>query len=49
VPGNGTAPLRIGTRDGGSYFIKGTIGKVAVYGHELSSSNVLEHYQEMDP
>jgi hypothetical protein len=48
VPGNGTAPLRIGTRDGASYF-KGAIGKVAVYGHELSSSDVVEHYRMMAP
>jgi hypothetical protein len=47
VPDNGMAPLRIGTRDGRSYF-KGAIGKVALYGDELGRSNVLEHYQEMN-
>jgi hypothetical protein len=48
VPGNGTAPFRIGTRDLKSFF-EGAIGKVAVYDHELSSSDVLEHFQEMVP
>jgi len=46
VPGNGTAPFRIGTRDLRSLF-KGAIGKVAIYGHELSGLDVLEHYQKL--
>ena len=36
-PGNGSAPLRIGTRDFGSYF-QGAIGKVAVYNYDASGT-----------
>jgi hypothetical protein len=46
VPGNGTAPLRIGTRDLASFF-KGAIGKVAVYGYELTAPQLSTHYQRM--
>ena len=48
VPQNGTAPLRIGTRDLGSYLL-GAIGKVAVYNHELDSYKINQHYQNMVP
>lgn len=48
VPGNGTAPLRIGTRDLSSFF-EGAIGKVAVYDTELTPYQILEHYQTMVP
>lgn len=46
VPGNGSAPLRLGTRDFASYF-QGAIAKVAVYDYELSATQLLTHYQEM--
>lgn len=36
VPANGTAPLRIGTRDLATY-LQGAIGKVAVYGYDASA------------
>lgn len=48
IPANGTAPLRIGTRDFASFF-EGAIGKIALYDYELSPFQVLEHYQEMVP
>jgi Concanavalin A-like lectin/glucanases superfamily len=43
---NGTAPLRIGTRNLDGFF-RGAIGKVALYDRELSASRVLAHYQAM--
>lgn len=46
VPSNGTAPLRIGTRDLKSYFC-GAIGKVAVYGHAVAASRLAAHYTAM--
>jgi hypothetical protein len=46
VPGNGTAPFRVGTRDFGSYF-KGAIGKVAIYLHDLPTERIATHYQTM--
>jgi hypothetical protein len=46
TPGNGTAPLRIGTRDLNSYF-EGGIGKYALYGYELSQARVTAHYNAM--
>lgn len=46
VPGDGTAPYRIGTRDFGSYFL-GAIGKVAVYDAELSTARIAAHFSEM--
>ena len=46
VPGNGTHPFRIGTRDFASWF-QGAIGKVAVYPRELSSTEVQEHTAAM--
>jgi len=48
VPGNGTAPFRVGTRDFASYF-KGAVGKVALYLHELAPSQILSHYRAMIP
>ncbi len=48
IPGNGTAPLRIGTRDFNSFF-EGAIGKVAIYNYELSAFQVRDHYQKMIP
>ncbi|MFS0725066.1 LamG-like jellyroll fold domain-containing protein [Paenibacillus sp. 1P07SE] len=46
VPGNGTAPMRVGTRDLNSFF-KGAIGKVAVYDYELSDGQLTVHYDAM--
>lgn len=46
VPANGTAPLRIGTRDGNSFF-KGAIGKVAIYNTEIGSTEIDAHYRAM--
>jgi len=46
VPANGTAPLRIATRDRRSYFL-GAIGKVAIYDRDLAAAQILGHYQEM--
>lgn len=43
---NGTAPLRIGTRDKASFF-KGNIGKVAIYNHLLTSTRILAHFDAM--
>ncbi len=47
-PQAGDAPLRIGTRDGHSFF-KGAIGKFAVYPYALSDGQLLSHYQKMRP
>jgi hypothetical protein len=46
VPRNGTAPLRIGTRDFASYF-QGAVGKVALYLHELTPDQMLWHHHAM--
>jgi hypothetical protein len=46
VPSNRTAPLRIGTRDLNSFFEE-AIGKVAVYGRQLSTSEVAAHHRAM--
>jgi hypothetical protein len=46
VPGNGTAPLRVGTRDLASYF-QGAIGKVALYLRELTPQQIASHYTAM--
>jgi hypothetical protein len=46
VPRDGTAPLRIGTRDLNSFF-QGAVGKVAVYNTEISGSRLLEHVRTM--
>jgi Concanavalin A-like lectin/glucanases superfamily len=47
-PVNGTAPMRIGTRDLNSFF-EGAIGKVAIFDRELTPFEVLAHYQAMVP
>lgn len=47
TPGNGTAPLRYGTRDFNSYF-PGAISKMAVYDYELTSTQLAKHYQIMN-
>jgi hypothetical protein len=44
--GNGSAPVRIGTRDLNSFF-QGSIGKVALYGHEVPASRLRAHYNAM--
>lgn len=44
VPGDGTAPFRIATRNFDSFFL-GAIAKVAIYDYELPSATVLGHYQ----
>lgn len=46
VPGAGSAPLRIGTRDGGSFFL-GAIGKVALYDYELTAVQLTRHVELM--
>ncbi|MBI3898433.1 MAG: LamG domain-containing protein [Gammaproteobacteria bacterium] len=46
VPGNGTEPLRIGTRDRHSFFL-GAIGKVAIYKSELTQPQIATHYVAM--
>ncbi|MEJ7693271.1 LamG-like jellyroll fold domain-containing protein [Daejeonella sp.] len=46
IPGNGTAPMRVATRDLNSFF-KGAIGKVAVYGYEVSAATLLSHNNTM--
>lgn len=45
--GSSNAPLRIGTRDFGSFF-EGGIGKVAVYNSVLSSQEIFATYEVMD-
>ncbi|MEV6285232.1 LamG-like jellyroll fold domain-containing protein [Kribbella sp. NPDC051770] len=46
VPSDGSAPLRVGTRDFGSWF-QGAVGKVAVYDKELSPTRITAHQQAM--
>ncbi|MFH5181851.1 LamG-like jellyroll fold domain-containing protein [Paenibacillus sp. TAB 01] len=46
VPGNGTAPMRVGTRDLASFF-EGAVGKVAVYDYELTPAQLAAHYTQM--
>ncbi|WP_216207199.1 LamG domain-containing protein [Amycolatopsis aidingensis] len=49
TPENGTAPLRVGTRDFESWFA-GAIGKVAVYDYELTAEQIAAHTDAMtDP
>jgi len=43
VPAHGTAPLRLGTRDGGS-FLTGGLDDVAIYPRVLTPAEVLENY-----
>lgn len=45
-PANGDAPFRVGTRDLGS-FLKGAVGKVAIYDYELPAERVRAHYEQM--
>jgi hypothetical protein len=46
VPKRGKAPFRVGTRDLGTFF-EGAIGKVAIYGKELSETHIKKHYEVM--
>lgn len=46
TPRPGVAPLRIATRDFGSFF-KGAIGKFAVYSYSLPASRMQEHVNRM--
>lgn len=46
VPTRGNAPLRVATRDGGSFF-DGAIGKVAVYTKELTGKRIAAHFNAM--
>jgi Concanavalin A-like lectin/glucanases superfamily len=43
VPAHGTAPLRLGTRDFGSFFIGG-LDEVAIYPQMLTAAEILENY-----
>ena len=43
-PRNGTAPFRVGTTAGRSFFL-GAVGKVAVYPYELSMQQAAAHYR----
>ncbi|MEV1003862.1 FG-GAP-like repeat-containing protein [Nonomuraea sp. NPDC050202] len=45
-PKPGPAPVRVGTRDGKSFF-KGAIGKFAIYNRELSGAELRSHYAAM--
>ncbi len=45
-PQIGSAPLRIGTRDFGSFF-QGAMAKFAVYSYELSESTLLQHFKAL--
>ena len=44
MPTHGTAPLRLGTRDLGS-FLRGGLDEVAIYPHVLSAQKIQEHYK----
>jgi hypothetical protein len=44
MPAHGTAPLRLGTRDLGS-FLRGGLDEVAIYPYVLSANKVEEHYK----
>lgn len=46
TPGDGDAPLRVGTRDFRSFFM-GAVGKVAVYDYELTPDQIQSHYEAM--
>jgi hypothetical protein len=46
IPVAGNAPFRIGTRDMKSYF-EGSVGKIALYNYELSSTKIREHATKM--
>lgn len=45
VPGNGTAPMRVGTRDFGSYF-RGGIDDIRVYNRVLTAAEITALYNE---
>ena len=44
MPTHGTAPLRLGTRDLGS-FLRGGLDEVAIYPYVLSANKIQEHYK----
>jgi len=46
APARGDAPLRVGTRDLGSFF-EGAVGKVAVYDRELAAERIARHHRVM--
>jgi hypothetical protein len=48
IPDNGTAPVRIGTREGGikSHFV-GAFGHAAIYDYALSAESMVQRYEEM--
>lgn len=46
VPTRGDAPMRVGTRDFGSFF-EGAVGKIAVYDYELSPERIQAHHDHM--
>lgn len=46
TPQAGSAPLRIGTRDFGSFF-RGAIGKFALYAYPLTAAQLQNHYGKM--
>jgi hypothetical protein len=47
VPGNGTAPVRIGTRDFASFF-QGSVARVAIYSTRLPAATLVAHYAATD-
>ena len=44
LPGHGTAPVRLGTRDLASY-LHGGLDEVAIYPRVLSANEVMAHYK----
>ncbi len=44
MPAHGTAPLRLGTRDRGS-FLRGGLDEVAIYPYVLPADRIQEHYK----
>jgi hypothetical protein len=48
TPRNGTAPVRIGTKDFASYF-KGAIDNIAIYNRALSATEVEQLYKDATP
>ena len=47
VPANGTAPVRIGTRDFASFF-QGSVARVAIYSTRLPAATLAAHYATAD-
>ena len=47
VPGNGTAPVRIGTRDFNSFF-QGSVARVAIYSTRLPAATLVAHTAAAD-